>query len=248
MINVENVSFIYNGKPVLEDISFYLSQGTFAGLIGPNGGGKTTLLKLILGLYKPQKGSLKVFGQESYKLGKERFRIGYVPQLNHFNPDYPISVFDLVLMGLSGKLGIFSKPSEEDKKYAKELLAMFNLLDRADDSVHLLSGGQLQKAHIARALITKPEIMLFDEATVGLDAVSQSRFYDFILEIKKEFKLTIIMVSHDIEILNAKTDITLCLNKKLHCHAQSRRLTESEILEAYSCELDDFTVFRKGLK
>jgi ABC-type Mn/Zn transport systems, ATPase component len=192
-VELADVWFAYNGVPVLEGINLAVGPNDFLSIIGPNGGGKTTLLKVIAGLVKPVRGTVKVFGQSPAHAGN---LIGYVPQAGHFDRDFPISVFEVVIMGRLGKAGLgrrFGKKDREKAFWALETVALEEFRDRPLGS---LSGGQQQRAFIARALVSEPKLLLLDEPTAGVDAPRQVELYELLLELKRE--MAIILVTHDI--------------------------------------------------
>ena len=248
MISFENVFYSYSSKQILDNINLVIDKGEFAGVIGPNGGGKTTLLKLMLGLTKPSSGRVAVFGKDAHKLGRQRYKIGYVPQAKDLTKNYPISLFELVLMGSYSKCGPFKKPGEKEKQKVLSLLKLFKMENRADDNAFSLSGGMLQKAYIARALISDPEILLLDEPTVGLDVFSLDKFYSEVMHIKERFFLTVVMVSHDVDILVEKCDYIIGIDKTLHFHKDGYEVARSLSGKCYNCELEDFMDFKNKLK
>ncbi len=194
-IEVKDVSFSYGkDEPVLKDVSFDIQEGEFVGLIGPNGGGKTTLLKLLLGFIEPRTGDIRVLGKSPRSYPND---IGYVPQALHYDRNFPISVLDLVLEGRLSKLGWKGRFSKEDKEIAKACLEQVNLSDFADKSFGTLSGGQAQRALIARALATEPKVLLLDEPLAAVDMQAEADFYDVLHKIRRN--LTILMVTHDIQ-------------------------------------------------
>jgi zinc transport system ATP-binding protein len=248
MISFKNVFYSHNNKEILSNINLAIDKGEFAGIIGPNGGGKTTLLKLMLGLLKPSLGSVNVFEKQAHKLGRERYKIGYVPQAKDSTKNYPVSLLELVLMGSYSKCGFFKNPGEKEKNRALSLLKLFQMEERSCDNAFSLSGGMLQKAYIARALISDPDILLLDEPTVGLDVFSLDKFYSEIVDIKNRFSLTVVMVSHDIDILVDKCDYIIGIDKTLHFHKNGYDLAKSFSDKCFKCELEDFMDFKNRLK
>ena len=195
VVKLENVSFSYQQEPVLKDVSFSVESGEFVGLIGPNGGGKTTLLKLIMGFLKPTAGTIRIFGNSSQSILTQ---IAYVPQNLRFDRQFPISVMELVLSGRLSRLpwhGIFR---QEDHRAAKEALEKVNMLSFADNSFGTLSGGQAQRALIARALVSEPKLLLLDEPTASVDSQAQVDIYNILKSLQGS--MTIMMVTHDLDI------------------------------------------------
>jgi zinc transport system ATP-binding protein len=228
-VRLENAWVRYDGVTALEDISLSVEPGDFLGIIGPNGGGKTTLLKVILGLVKPAQGKVSVLGQPPER---SRPRIGYIPQYNLFDRNFPISVRDTVLMGCSGATGLLKRYSREDKEQAQKALETVSMLAYQDHQIGKLSGGEQQRVFIARALVSRPKLLLLDEPTASVDSAMQTGFYELLVKLKDE--MTIIMVSHDISAVSVYVDKIACLNRQLFYHG-SKEL-EAEVLEAtYKC-------------
>lgn len=215
IIDLNNVSFAFNRNMVLENINLAIEKGEMIGIVGPNGGGKTTLLKLMLGLLKPSTGEIRIFGRKPTEISQ---RIGYVPQHRQFDPKFPVSALDVVLMGrkASGFGGRFSK---RDKEMAVQTLAQMNLADKANISFGALSGGQRQRILIARALAPSAEILFFDEPTANVDTSAEKKLYD-LLRILNE-KITILLVSHDIGFISKYVSTVLCVNKSVLIHPTS---------------------------
>ncbi len=233
LISIRNVSFAYDGELVLEDVSLDINQGDFLAILGPNGSGKSTLLRLILGLLKPQKGHIYLFGQDQSRF-KEWWRLGYVPQraTYHVDPVFPISVKEVVQMGRLARKRFprfFNKQDEEAVIFALKKVEMLGYLHR---KISQLSGGQQQRVFIARAIVCEPEVLLLDEPTTGIDAASQERFYDMLLEFNKT-GLTIVIVTHDIGIVNKHVRQVACLNRKLVYHGTHEEFCSSPKLAEY---------------
>lgn len=214
IISAENLSFSYNKKiNVLENVSFQVEKNDFIGLIGPNGGGKSTLLKIILGLIKADQGQLEVFGQSPKKA---RDKIGYVPQYATIDLDYPISVFEVVMSGLLGNKAMGSRTNRNDKKKVTNVLKEMNLATLKDRSIGDLSGGQRQRVFLSRALVRDPELLLLDEPTNNVDQTSGSDLYKLLSELNQ--KITIIIVSHDFSVISKYINRIFCLNQKMVCN------------------------------
>lgn len=206
-IEVTGISFGYTrNEPVLKNVSFAVAEGEFVGLIGPNGGGKTTLLKLLMGFVEPWEGHISIFSKSptSYPNG-----IGYVPQALHYDRTFPISVIDLVLQGRLSLLGWAGRFSKQDKEIAHHALEQVNLTDCCDRSFGTLSGGQAQRALIARALATEPKVLLLDEPLAAVDVQTEADFYDVMQKIRAN--LTILMVTHDIQAIIQQVKRVLCV-------------------------------------
>jgi zinc transport system ATP-binding protein len=233
MIVLKDVCVYYNDITVLEDVNLTLEQHDFLGIIGPNGGGKSTLLKVILGLVKPGKGTIKICGDTPKK---SRKYIGYVPQYSLFDLDFPMSVWDVVLMGRLGHAGLFKKFSNNDKKMALDALMTVDMLEYRNHQIGSLSGGQRQRVFIARALAANPRLLLLDEPAAGIDTVMQTEFYELLEKLNRN-KMTIIMVSHDISAVSIHVDKIACLNHKLFYH-DSKELTVEDLEATYQCPVE----------
>lgn len=193
IIQLVQVDFAYAQTPVLTDINLSINPCEFMGIIGPNGGGKTTLLKLLMGFLKPTSGKLEVFGTAPQL---SRHQVAYVPQTQRFDRDFPISVLELVLSGRLSKLPWYGKFSNEDKEAAQQALEQVRLTSFQNASFGTLSGGQAQRALIARALASQPKLLLLDEPTANVDAQAQADIYEILH--KLQGKMTILMVTHDL--------------------------------------------------
>ncbi len=207
-INIENINFRYLDTPILENISLRVRAGEFLAIFGPNGGGKTTLLKALLGFVKPERGSIEIFGQPPLSA---RRMIGYVPQILRFDRQFPISVLEIVLMGCLSEikpLGMFPRGY---KKRASEALALVGMENHAAEAFGTLSGGQVQRVLLARALMGKPRLLLLDEPIASVDTDAEVEIYRILLRLKGE--TTILMVTHDLQNLLAKCDRLLCVQR-----------------------------------
>lgn len=231
LVKVENVWVYYDSIPVLEAISLSIKSNDFLGIIGPNGGGKTTLLKVILGLIKPSRGKVTVLGTSPER---GRKHIGYISQFNLFDHDFPISVFEVVLMGRYNKAGLFQHYSEEDRKAAAEALKTVEMLDYKDRQVGRLSGGEQQRVFIARALATNPELLLLDEPTASVDPNMQAEFYELLDKLKEH--MAIVLVSHDISAVSIYVNQIACLNHQLFYHG-SKEASAEALEKAYQCPI-----------
>jgi zinc transport system ATP-binding protein len=231
-IDIKNVSFSYEGADVLIDVNLSLEQGEFLGIIGPNGGGKTTLLKLMLGLLKPDKGEILILGEPPHDA---RHRVGYVPQDVDFGRDFPISVMDVALMGRLSKSRIGKRYTQEDREKVKEALNKVGMGDLSNRLISTLSGGQRQRVFIARALATDPEILFLDEPTASVDTEFQSDLYDFLKELNKD--ATIVVITHDIGVVSSYMKSLACVNKHFIFH-EGGQITKEMLDMAYQCPVD----------
>jgi zinc transport system ATP-binding protein len=202
IIELDGVSFAYENRPVIDCVSFAVQERDFVGLIGSNGAGKTTMLRMIVGLLKPTSGSIKLFGQSIAQF-RDWGRIGYVPQKNSFNPLFPATVREVVLSGLYNRSKLFKRVSKADAVKCEEALHAMKIEDLADKRIGQLSGGQQQRAFLARALINNPALLILDEPTVGIDAETQEGFFHLIKHMHQHHNITFLMVSHDMEMIRS---------------------------------------------
>lgn len=210
-LSVQDLSFRYEKRLlVLEKISFSIKKGEYIGIFGPNGGGKTTLLRLLIGLLTPLSGSIEILGGLPQDVSH---RIGYVPQVRRFDKQFPISVMEVVLQGRLAHHKGFLNFSDEDKKIAMEAIERVGLQEIASSSFGQLSGGQVQRILIARALASQPEILLLDEAMAGVDPLALKDILDFLLTMKGE--ITILLVTHELQAVAADMDRLFCINREI---------------------------------
>lgn len=213
IIQIEHLSAGYEDKQVLNDINLTVYSDDYLGIIGPNGGGKTTLMRLILGLLKPTEGSIK-FYKDGYET--REISMGYLPQYSAIDKQFPISVYEVVLSGLSKKKGLFARYTKEQHQQVSDTLERMQLTDIKDRHIGALSGGQLQRVLLARAIVSKPDVVILDEPNTYIDRRFQKQMYEMLEQINKE--CAIIIVSHDIaEVLNNVKHIA-CVNHHLHYH------------------------------
>ena len=234
IVHIENLYFSYNGQEVLQNINLTVNKSDFVSIIGPNGGGKTTLLKLILGLLKPTRGTVHIKGKVPLENGTV---IGYVPQFINHNLNFPASALDVVLMGKydPAKRSLF-RDKQLDRRQALEALAQIGMADFAGRKITDLSGGQRQRVLIARALVTAPELLVLDEPTASLDTKGQTDFFSLLKELNRE--LTILVVSHDLYIVSSYAKSIACVNKRLHYHQNIG--STGELMNAYhSCSVEE---------
>ena len=231
-IEMEGVWFSYDGTPILEDINFTLKQGDFLGMIGPNGGGKTTLLKLLLGILKPDRGVIRVLGNPPHKA---RRRVGYVPQNTDFNNTFPVSVMDVALMGRLTRSRMGKRFSSQDRPAAEEALRKVGMWDRKNTPIGKLSGGQRQRVLIARALVTEPAMLFLDEPTAKVDPEFENNIYDFLKELNR--RTTIVTITHDVGVLSRYVKSVACVNRTLVYHEEAQ-ITHEMLDMAYQCPVD----------
>ncbi|AEE97113.1 metal ABC transporter ATP-binding protein [Mahella australiensis] len=201
-IEISNVTFAYEDKTVLENISLTIEQGEFSAIIGPNGSGKSTLINIMVGLLTPNSGSVRIAGHN----------IGYLPQRSFaFNQAFPADVKEVVSMGLYTKVGLFRRLKKSDWGKVYDTLGLVDMLDYKDKLIGHLSGGQQQRVFIARALVSDPQILFLDEPTVGVDAKSQQALFDLLEKLNKERGITIVMVTHDVWVITDKVNRVICM-------------------------------------
>lgn len=223
VITIEGLTFRYNGAPVLEDVNLTINQKEFVWVVGPNGGGKTTLLKLMLGLLKPVRGIVRVFGRSP---GKARPRVGYMPQYVRLDPQFPVDVMDIVLMGRLGNGVQWGPHRKHDKEAAAQALREVGLWEKQGHSFSTLSGGQQRRLLIARALACKPDLLLLDEPTANLDLAVEQELFELLRKLNQ--RLTIVMVSHDPAFVSQFVERVVCVNRKVAVHPTSEM--EEEIM------------------
>jgi len=231
VVAMDNVSFSYGDGPVLVDIHLAIEDRDYLCVVGPNGGGKTTLLKLMLGLLKPAGGRVQVFGQAPERV---RSRIGYVPQYTTLDPLFPVSAFDVVLMGLLGRglqIGPFRKADREAAAAALDKLELLPLLSRPFSA---MSGGQRQRVLIARALVSNPELLLLDEPTSHVDAAIETELFEILKQLNRE--MSIVLVTHDLGFVSKYVKRVACVNRRLAVHPTSE-ITGEMIQEIYGSDI-----------
>ncbi len=210
-VGAQNACVTYgSNNVVLRDVTFSVPSGSFVGVVGPNGAGKTTLLKTLVGMIRPTSGSVHIFGDDP---ANSRRQVGYVPQSETVNWQFPVTVWDVVMMGRTPKLGAFRYASKADRQAVSDALHRVGLLHRSDDLIASLSGGQRQRVFVARALAQEAKVLLLDEAFSGVDVGSQ---YELVAVLRGlcEDGQTILLSTHDLTNMARSMDIVLCLN----CH------------------------------
>jgi len=228
LIELKNVSFGYSGTTVIEGVNLVIRPGDFIGMIGPNGGGKSTIIKIIMGLLEPWNGEVYL---------QSMINIGYLPQYHEFDGQFPISVEEVVLSGLLKKGNIAARVKKEERKKASKVLEQVGMLPLAHRSIGDLSGGQMQRVFIGRALISDPDLLILDEPQTYVDNRFEQELYQLLEAISQ--KTAILLVSHDVGQIVSSVKTIACVNKQLHFHP-SNQITE-EILESYNCPIDLIT-------
>jgi zinc transport system ATP-binding protein len=234
IIDLIDVTAGYGHEIVLKDVYISVFENDFIGVIGPNGGGKTTLVKIIVGLLKPLKGRLKYHGS---RLHDQQNLIGYLPQINRFDVRFPITVLDVVLSGLISEKGSLARFSQKDKKRAHELLGQMGIEHLFRKPVGELSGGQMQRVFLCRAIITSPKLLILDEPNTFVDNQFEADLYET-LKILNEH-MAIMIVSHDVGTISYYVKTIACVNKYLHYHP-SNIITEQQLV-AYGCPIQIIT-------
>jgi len=224
---IENLSFGYGSRHVLEDVSLEIERGDFACLVGPNGGGKTTLLKLILGLLKPDRGRVRVLGLPPEEA---RQKVGYMPQHANLDPLFPVTAMDVVLMGRLGRHRWFGSYRRTDRLAGEAALEEVGLAGSGRVPFAALSGGQRQRVLIARALVDDPELLLLDEPTANLDPQAEGELYALLQRLNR--RMTIVLVSHDLGFVSQFVRRVICVNRRVFTHP-TVELTGEMVQEIY---------------
>lgn len=219
IIELQNVCFSYSKEEVVKNVSLSIHKGDYVGIIGPNGGGKSTLVKLMLGILKPTDGIITLFGKD-IKQFKDWYKIGYVPQKTYIEVNFPVTVEEIVAMGRYGKRGLFHFPTDEDKEKVHQALKHVDIYDYRNKQMSDLSGGEQQRVFIARALATEPEIIFLDEPTVGVDIKTQKQFYRLLRKLNRELELTLILVSHELDVVAHESTELGYINRTLEYYGE----------------------------
>lgn len=230
IVELRDISAGYDQKNVLHHVNFRIEENDFIGIIGPNGGGKTTLLKVILGLLKPTEGEIFFY------TGKQNL-FGYLPQNSQFDRRFPITTTEVVMSGLMSGKGIFKSYSRQDRQLARQLLDKYGMQAYKDHPIGDLSGGQMQRVFLCRAIISSPRILILDEPTTYVDSHFEKEFYSILEELNKQ--MSIVMVSHDLGTICSYVKTIACVNGSLHYHASN--LITAEQLQTYHCPIELIT-------
>jgi zinc transport system ATP-binding protein len=232
VVDLKNVSFSYGPQPVLEDITMSIDRNDFLAIIGPNGGGKTTTLRLILGLIRPDRGTVTVFGKRP-EAGRRS--IGYIPQSLEYDFDFPINALEVVMMGRLGRRGLLKRYTAEDTAVALDALERVGMRDRHNRRIGDLSGGERQRVFIARALTVQPRLLLLDEPVSSIDTKWQGEFYSLLKDLSGE--MAVVLVTHDVGVLSAYVEQVACLNRRLYHHGSTQEGIE-HLEETYQCPVE----------
>ncbi|MCC5811161.1 MAG: metal ABC transporter ATP-binding protein [Ectothiorhodospiraceae bacterium] len=229
LLEVEGVTFGYDREAVLRDVNLRIHPRDFLAIIGPNGGGKTTLLRVILGLEQPWRGTVR------WHRPPGAGRVGYVPQFSTFDRNFPLALEDAVLMGRIGRRGLLRRYNREDRKAVAAMLERLKLTSMARAPIADLSGGQMQRALIGRALVAEPDILFLDEPTSSVDAETRTVFTELLTELNR--RIPIVVVTHDVTGVAAQVKQIACVNRKLYYHGDGQ-LTNEQLAEAYGCPVE----------
>jgi zinc transport system ATP-binding protein len=234
-VEIDNVGYTYPGaeQPALDRISLRVGAGERLGILGPNGGGKSTLLRIILGLIHGHSGTVRVFGRSPQQARREGL-VGYVAQHPELELDLPLSVREAVTLGASWRTSPFRRIPADVMRRVDEMIEIVGASPFADRPIGKLSGGQLQRALIARALAARVRILALDEPTVGIDAAGQAKFAELLDRVHKELGLTILIITHDLRAIVAGSDRVACLARRLHSHTSPQGLTPQILAELFT--------------
>lgn len=228
VVEMKGVWARYNANWVLEAVDFDILEKEIVAVVGPNGGGKSTLLKVMLGILKPERGEVRVFGRPP---AEARGRIGFLPQIATYKRNFPVSALDVVLMGSYGRLGLFRRPRDIDRERARALLHEVGLGHIERSPFGSLSGGQQQRVGIARALASEPSLLLLDEPVTGVDIAAQEAFFRFLSRLRDERGISMIIVSHDIGAITPIVDRVAWLNRVIHYYGEPGGALEPSVIE-----------------
>jgi ABC-type Mn2+/Zn2+ transport system ATPase subunit len=231
IIRFDHASFGFPGLIALNDITLTIYEGEFVGVIGPNGSGKTTLCRAVLGLLAPVEGHLHIFDCACDELRcHHRAKIGYLPQKGVVDRNFPVTVLETVMMGRYGALGLFKRPGKKDHDIAREALDLVGMESYKDSALGRLSGGQQQRVFIARALAQQPKVLILDEPTTGLDITTQHNVIELVQHLHDELKLTILLITHDINMIRWKVDRFVLLKTRLFAAGPPSQVLQPDIL------------------
>lgn len=244
LITMKDITFTYEQRLILNKVNFAIPRGAFMGLIGPNGGGKTTLIKLILGLLRPDAGQIRIFNQPIQQFKKWN-KISFVSQKsNAFNSGFPATVYEVVSMGLTAKIGYGKFMQKKHKNQILYALEQVGMLNYKRENIGNLSGGQQQRVFIARSLVSEPELLILDEPTVGVDTENVQRFYELLHHLHTKNNVTLLFVTHDTGTMTKYATDIVCLNKELHFHGRPdeyQSLSKEDLSNLYGHPVDIIT-------
>ncbi len=232
VVRLSDVSVDYDGAPALEAVNLTVQRNDFLGIIGPNGGGKSTLLKAMLGLVPPTRGEVRLWGEPPQRSAS---RVGYVPQHSFFDRDFPIAAWDVVLMGRLSRPHVLHRYTADDRQRAVQALDTVGIPQLKNRPIGEMSGGQQQRVFIARALVRDPELLLLDEPLANVDTTTQDDIYRLLADLRS--RMTIVMVSHNLSAISTYVDKVACLNRRLYYHG-SREIPPEDVEAAYGCPIE----------
>ncbi len=239
VVETRNLNVSISGCKVLEDVNLRILENSFTGLIGPNGGGKTTLLRTLLGLIPVDEGEVRIEGELLGTGKKGTWIMGYVPQQIRVDRRFPLSVLDAVLMGRYGKIGLGRRVSSTDREIALDCLDRVGLVHLAQVRIGDLSGGEQQRVFIARALSASPKVLILDEPTAAVDVAAQDSFYRLLQQLQQTYSLTVVMATHDIGVVPIYCDAIACLNRTLHLHGRPEEILKKDVFKKlYGTEVE----------
>jgi zinc transport system ATP-binding protein len=239
-IVVENLTFgYYAGREALQNISFNLPRGEFLGLIGPNGGGKTTLLKILLGILPYTRGEVRIFGHQPSSRQARRL-VSYVPQHSNVPKDFPGTVRDIIWMGVSSGIWPWRPRDAAHVEKFCQLVAFFDLERIVEAPISEISGGQIRRVLLVRALLREPQLLVLDEPMAGVDSSGNTLFFEFVHKLRQLKQISIIMSSHDVDILRAQAGRLMCLNRVIHFCDSAHLVSDQLLKHTYQCELETF--------
>lgn len=232
VVRLSDVSVNYDGAPALEGVNLTVQRNDFLGIIGPNGGGKSTLLKAMLGLVSATRGEVRLWGEPPQRSAS---RVGYVPQHSFFDREFPIAAWDVVLMGRLSRPHLLRRYTADDRLRAIRALDAVGIAQLKNRPIGEMSGGQQQRVFIARALVRDPELLLLDEPLANVDTTTQDDIYRLLAELRT--RMTIVMVSHNLSAISTYVDKVACLNVRLYYHG-SREIPPGDVEAAYGCPIE----------
>ncbi len=238
LIEIAHLDFAYRDRLVLKHVDLKVEPGSTLGLIGPNGGGKTTLLRLLLALHEPTRGTIRIDGLTPRQAVSRGNILGYLPQRPAIPQQFPLNVRQVIQMGLVGKTGMLKHFHRDDLKFVDSLIERIGVRELADAAIGELSGGQQQRVFIARALAARPKVLLLDEPTTGIDRNGQQKFVEFINSLKREMNLTLVFTSHDLRAISSMSDRIACLNLTMHYHDTPEHLPAEMVYSMFACDLE----------
>lgn len=237
LISVRNLNYTAENNHILMDISFDIYREDFVGIIGPNGAGKSTLVKILVGEIENYKGKLEINGE-----------IGYVPQYEEKEKDFPIKAYEVALMGLYKEVGLFKRFKKEHYQKVREVFDLLKIENLYDRQVQKLSGGEYRRLMVARALVSNPDILILDEPEANIDKAGQSILYETLKKIKNNMNISIILVSHDLNVVFKETNKVMCMNKTLHYHKNTADLSIEDLKTLYSKDFELFIHINEKMK